>query len=302
MNKIGIHALVWATDWTEDSIRLATERTAAAGYDLIEAVIFDPARARPEATARAAATAGIDVVTGMALNPAQDISSPDADVAAAGEALIADAIQATRDMGSRLLGGVTHSAMHRYPTAAPPGTRERVVETFGRLAERAQAAGIRLGIESVNRYESNVVNTLDAAASIVRQVGSPALFVHMDTFHMNIDEHDVAGAIARTAALIGHVHIGESNRGYLGSGSVDFQTPFRALARSGYDGPVVFEAFSPAVLNGAVADALAAWTAHWSDSTHLAAHALQFIRAQLEGAAASLHVSDKGPLPALTDA
>ncbi len=288
MANLGIHALVWVTDWTEEAIKSATQQSAEAGYDLIEAVIFDPADARPEATARALEAAGLKAVTGMALNAAADISSTDPDIAAAGEKLISDAILATRDMGSSLLGGVTHSAMQRYFGAAAPGTLHRVTDSYARLAEKASTAGIRLGIEAVNRYESNVVNTLDDAARIVRDIGSPALFAHMDTYHMNIEEHDVADTIARNIDVIGHVHIGESNRGYLGAGSVDFPTFFRALARAGYDGPIVFEAFSPAVLNADVSDALAAWTANWNDSADLAAAALQFMKAQINAAERSM--------------
>ncbi|MDZ4393196.1 sugar phosphate isomerase/epimerase family protein [Cypionkella sp.] len=286
--KLGIHALCWVTDWTDEDIRHTVMNSAAIGYDLVEVVIFDPAKARPEATARAFAAAGIGAVTGMALNPAADISNPDPAIAAAGERLISDAILATRDMGSPLLGGVTHSAMHRYLTAAAPGTLDRVTETYARLADKAAAAGIRLGIEAVNRYESNVVNTLDDAARIVRAVGSPALFAHIDSFHMNIAEHDVADTIARNIDVIGHVHAGESHRGYLGTGAVDFPTFFRALIRAGYDGPIVFEAFSPAILNREVADAVAAWTTHWSDSADLARQGLNFMRAQVAGAQASL--------------
>lgn len=284
MRKLGIHALVWVTDWTEVSINRAVIQAAAAGYDLIEAVIFDPAEAHPSLTAKTLEKAGLNVVTGMALNPAADISSPDPTIAKAGEALISDAILATRDMGSPLLGGVTHSAMHRYLTAAAPGTLQRVTETYVRLAEKAATAGIRLGIEAVNRYESNVVNTLDDATTIVKAVGSPALFAHMDTFHMNIEEHDLVDAIMRNIDYIGHVHIGESHRGYLGTGSVDFTSIFRTLVREGYDGPIVFEAFSHAVLNNEVANALAAWTAHWTDSDDLAIRGLNFMQEQLQSA------------------
>jgi D-psicose/D-tagatose/L-ribulose 3-epimerase len=294
MSQLGIHALVWVTEWTAADIARACAATAEAGYGLIEAVIFDPAEARPAATARALAANGLAAVTGMALNPAADISSPDPAIAAAGERLISDAILATRDMGSRLLGGVTHSAMHRYPTAAAPGTLARVTDTYARLANKAQAAGIRLGIEAVNRYESNVVNTLDDAAAIVRAVGSPALFAHIDSFHMNIDEHDIAASIARNIDVIGHVHVGESHRGYLGSGSVDFPGFFRALIRAGYDGPIVFEAFSAATLNVDVANALATWTAHWTDSADLARHALGVMQSGLEGARLSL--AHTGPI------
>ncbi|SDA61809.1 sugar phosphate isomerase/epimerase [Sinorhizobium sp. NFACC03] len=287
--RLGIHALVWVTDWTEESIRYAVGKTAETGYDLIEAVIFDPRDARPDVTAKAVAKAGIGAITGMALNPAADISSPDPAVAKAGEQFISDAILATRDMGSTLLGGVTHSAMHRYGQAAAGGTIDRVTETFARLAARASAAGVRLGIEAVNRYESNVVNTVDDAARIVRTVGSPALFAHIDSYHMNIEEHDFADTIARNVDAIGHVHVGESNRGYLGSGSVDFPEYFRALVRAAYDGPVVFEAFSPAVLKGEVADVLAAWTAHWTDSQDLATKGLRFMRGHIEAATASMN-------------
>jgi D-psicose/D-tagatose/L-ribulose 3-epimerase len=178
--------------------------------------------------------------------------------------------------------------MQRYLGPAHPGVRGQLVETFGRLAERAKTADVRLGLEAVNRYESNVVNTLDDARWIVDQVGSDALFVHLDTFHMNIEEHDCADAIARNIGHIGHVHIGESHRGTLGSGSVDFPACFRALAAHGYDGPIVFEAFSPAVLNHDVANALAAWRHHWSSSEDLARRSLEFMRSQMAAAQTSM--------------
>jgi D-psicose/D-tagatose/L-ribulose 3-epimerase len=110
----------------------------------------------------------------------------------------------------------------------------------------------------------------------------------MDTYHMNIEEHDVTDAIVRNKADLGHVHIGESHRGYLGSGSVDFPVIFRTLAEAEYDGPIVFEAFSPAVLDENVANALAAWRRHWHNSEDLARRSLEFMKAQLASAQASL--------------
>lgn len=290
--QLGVHALVFVDGWDEASIKRATQDAAGCGYGLIEVVIFDPSEARPAATAKALAAMGLKAVTGMALNPAADISSPDRGIAAAGERLISDAISATRDMGASCLGGVTHSAMMRYLTAAAPGTLARVTETYMRLADRAKAAGIRLGIEAVNRYESNVVNTVDDAARIVRAVGSPALFAHIDTYHMNIEEHDIRAAILRNLDVIGHVHIGESHRGYLGTGSVDFSQTFRALVEGGYVGPVVFEAFSPAVLSSPIADALAAWTTHWSDSRDLAHSALARMQSELVAARRAVSAKD----------
>lgn len=128
--ELGVNALVFGDGRDEAAIRRATTDAAACGYGLIEGVIFDPAKARPAAT-------GLAAVTGMALNPAADFSSPDLAIAAAGERLIADAISATRDMGASCLGGVTHSAMMRHLAAAAPGTLSRVTDSYARLAEKA---------------------------------------------------------------------------------------------------------------------------------------------------------------------
>lgn len=289
MEKFGLHALVWVSEWNPKDIRFAAENTAKAGFSVMEAVIFDPAEALPDETAKAFAEFGLEAVTGMALNAQADISSPDPSISKAGEALIVDAISATRDMGSKKLGGVTHSAMQRYLTAPDPDVFKRVTDTYGRLAVKAAEAGVQLGIEAVNRYESNVVNTVDEAADIVRAVDAKTLFAHIDTFHMNIEEHDVADAITRNLDVIGHVHIGESHRGYLGSGSVDFSPTFKALAQGGYNGPIVFEAFSSAILNGPTSDALATWVHHWKDPMDLAQSALTVMQANSLSAIRSLN-------------
>ena len=85
--------------------------------------------------------------------------------------------------------------------------------------------------------------------------------------------HDVAAA-----GRLGYVHIGESHRGYLGTGSVDFGAFFRALHDVRYDGPVVFESFSSAVVSPALSNTLGIWRNLWQDSDDLAAHANRFIR------------------------
>ncbi|MEX3013992.1 sugar phosphate isomerase/epimerase family protein [Gymnodinialimonas hymeniacidonis] len=288
MADFGIHALVWETVWTPDAIKRAMAQTAETGFGMIEVVIFDPSEARADLTAKALADNGLSGVVGMALNANADISSADPAIADAGETLISDALAATRDMGLTKLGGVTHSAMQRYLSACDSDAPKRIRDTYGRLAERARQLGVQLGVEAVNRYESNVVNTVEDAASIVREVDPAALFAHIDTYHMNIEEHDVSDAIRRNIDVIGHVHIGESHRGYLGSGSVDFAQTFRALAAANYDGPIVFEAFSPGILNADVSDALAAWTTHWSDSSSLAKNALVFMQGQHAAAEKSL--------------
>ncbi len=106
MNKIGVHNLVFVTDWSEASARKAIGAAAEIGFDHIEVVIFDPFTTNADITATLAQSAGIEVAAGMALNIAADLSSPNPEIAAKGERLVADCIQVTRDMGAPALGGV----------------------------------------------------------------------------------------------------------------------------------------------------------------------------------------------------
>ena len=81
-----------------------------------------------------------------------------------------------------------------------------------------------------------------------------------------------------------YVHIGESHSGYLGSGNVDFDNFFKALVRSGYDGPITFESFSSAVVHPELSGMLGIWRNLWEDSEDLGAHANAFIRGRLRAA------------------
>jgi D-psicose/D-tagatose/L-ribulose 3-epimerase len=284
MNKIGVHNLVFVTDWSEASARQAINLAAEIGFDHIEVVIFDPATTDAAMTVKLAEQAGIAVAVGMALNPAADLSSPDAVIAAKGEQVVADCLAVARDLGATALGGVTYAALHRYMAPPDAGAWERVLAAYHRLAEKAKAAGVRLGLEPVNRYETNLVNTLGQAAAIVRAVDPVNLFVQMDTYHMNIEEADIAGAIEATKDVLGYAHVGEGNRGPLGSGTFDFEAYFKALARAGYTGGFTWESFSPNVVNPDITGLLALWRQPWADNKKAAQMALAFMRSHVESA------------------
>lgn len=284
MNKIGLHAMTCVTDWSNDSIKRAIACAAEWGFDLIETVVLDPKNARADETAKELERYKLPCVTGTALSPDADISSSESDVRRKGEQYLRESLYAARDMGSSMLTGVTHSAMYRYPKAPEPGCRQRVTESLEKLASVAKETEVVLGVEAVNRYESNVINRVADAADLVRSIGSPWLAVHIDTYHMNIEEHDAETAISDAVSLIGHVHVGESHRGYLGTGSIDFPRFFRALLRAGYEKQIVFEAFSRGILNEKSANNLAAWRADWSSSEQIARHALAFVKSGLETA------------------
>lgn len=283
-NKIGVHALVWVGGWSEAESERAIAATAACGYDLIEVPLLDPRTVDPEVTARQLESHGIGATASLGLSFDTDISSTDPEAVARGEALLNDALSVARDMGANYLGGVLFSALNKFPAPATTEGRRNSMEVLARLAEKAKASGITLGLEAVNRYESNLINTGAQAMEFIKESGADNIKVHLDSYHMNIEEGDLAASIKSCGDMLGYFHVGESHRGYLGTGTIDFQTIFRNLADIGYEGTITFESFSSAVVDPKLSTALAVWRNLWSDGEDLATHARNFMEAELHAA------------------
>ena len=286
---LGAHAAVWglARGWTLDDLRDAAGTAADLGFDVLELPLFDPETVDQESARAVLEESGHIIPTAsLGLSLATDISSDSADVAAAGEALLTGALDAAAGLGAPVLAGVLHSAMAKYPGPASPGAWKRSVGAIRRLADRAADLDITIGLEAVNRYESNLVNTAAQCAEFCEDVGRPNVVVHLDSYHMHIEEAGFEGAVRSAGCRLGYVHVGESHRGALGTGNVDFRSLFRALAAADYTGPLVYEAFAPAAAGPELSAALSCWRATWSDADGVAEQANNFMAAGWRAAAA----------------
>jgi D-psicose/D-tagatose/L-ribulose 3-epimerase len=220
----------------------------------------------------------------MGLPVAADVSSEDASVAKAGEELLASAVAAVRDIGGSKLGGILYSAHTKYGTMPSDRGRKNSIAAIARTAEVAKAAGVDLVLEVVNRFETNLLNTTAQGLQFIAATGSDHVRLHLDTFHMNIEEANPAAAIRLAGDKLGYFHIGESNRGYLGDGVIDFDRIFDALLDIGYARDLTFESFSNAVVDESLSLACAIWRDTWTESMPLAQHAKAFIDLKLDEA------------------
>lgn len=280
-NPLGIHALVWVGTWNEVERHKAIAGTAESGYDLIEIPLLDPSTVDTHATVKLLEEYQLKVTTSLGLSCETDISSTERDKVARGEALLNQALLVTRDLGAKYMGGVLYSALHKYERPVSKQGLNNCVEILARLAEKAKNLGITIGIEPVNRYESNVINTASDAMSIIARTGSENIVVHLDSYHMNIEESSFSSAIELCGNKLGYFHLGESNRGYLGSGNINFAVIFQSLRQINYTGALTFESFSSAIVQPQLVSALAIWRELWSDSEDLARQAKKFIEKQL---------------------
>lgn len=282
---IGCHSLVWNGSLDPISFAESARMTSEAGFDLLEIPLMDPWSFEPQQASRTLAEHGLAATASLGLTAQTDLSSEDPSVVARGEETLNKCLEIVHDLGADYLCGVIYSAMQKYSRPATAAGRRNSAEALRRLAERAGELGIRLGLEVVNRYESNLLNTGRQALAFIEEIGHPNVYLHLDTYHMNIEEPDLLSPVLAAGNKLGYVHIGESHRGYLGSGSVDFGAFFRGLALIGYTGPVVFESFSSAVVDGNLSNTLGVWRNLWDDSADLGAHANGFIRSQLASVA-----------------
>lgn len=284
MNKIGVHALSWVGGWSEAEARKAIAGSAELGYDIIEIAALDPKAIDVDSTARLLDEHGIVPTMSLGLDSTTDTTSDDPEVVERGRRQLLSVVSIARDLGVTHLCGVIHSAMQKYMRPASKAGVEQSVRVLQEVCEAAGASGIQVGLEVVNRYETNVVNTAVQGVKLCKMVGAKNCKVHLDTYHMNIEEADSARAIIETGEYLGYFHIGESHRGYLGTGSIDFDAIFRALQAAGYEGPIVFESFSSRVVNPQLSSMLGIWRNLWDDGEDLCRQAMAFTRAHLEAA------------------
>jgi sugar phosphate isomerase/epimerase len=118
-----------------------------------------------------------------------------------------------------------------------------LVEGLNVCLRRAEQLGVILAMEVIDRYESDYINKVDEGLAFIHKIGSENLKLHLDTFHMNIEETDCADSIMKCKDYIGHVHVADSDRWFLGHGHYNFGATFEALKTIGYEGAVSLESY-----------------------------------------------------------
>jgi D-psicose/D-tagatose/L-ribulose 3-epimerase len=247
MNKIGIYYAYWTHNWDADFVPYVA-KVKRLGFDILEVnagtVTRMPHRDR-DRLKRAAEKAGIELTYCIGLQHRHDIASPDAGVRRRGVAFLKSMARMLRYMGHSRLGGIIYSS---WPGKLPFGEDkrrylERSVKSMREVMKVAEDRGAFFNVEVVNRFEQFLMNTAAEGVDYVRRVGSPNCRVLLDTFHLNIEEDSIGDAIVATGPMLGHFHIGETNRRPPGRGRMPWGEIFGALRKIGYAGAVTMEPF-----------------------------------------------------------
>ena len=277
--RIGANTFIWRSPLSTETDLDLPGKLATMGFDLIEVAVEDPGLINLESLKDALEESGLGVVTCGAFGPGRNLSSLEEVERAAAKEYLTWMIDAAQYLGSEVVTGPMYSAVGKA-RLEDPTEREKewhlAVEGLREMCAYAADRGIGLAFEPLNRFETDLINIVDQGLKLIDDVGAPNLGLHLDTFHMHLEEKNSAEAIKDAGVRLFHFHACENDRGVPGTGQVDWGGVFQALVEIEYQGAVVIESFTPEVKS--IARAVCIWREIAPDQDTIARDGLKFIK------------------------
>ncbi|PTN10035.1 D-psicose/D-tagatose/L-ribulose 3-epimerase [Mangrovibacterium marinum] len=277
MPKFGTSYLSFIPSWSPEGGAYAIGKTAEYGFDMLEISLPPSLNFDTPTVKKQLKTAGIDCR--LTLNIPRNCHLPAQPKKAL--QMIKGALDIVAEMEGDFLGGVLHSAIGEF-TRKPCSANEReiVKEVFFELASYAAEREITIAPEPINRYESYVLTSAREVLDLIDATQAKNIGVHLDTFHMNIEEANFYDPVISCGNRLKHLHITESDRGMTGEGNVCWDDFFKALSEINYQGPLVLENFSSQIKE--LVGPTSLWRPSKYNSEDLAKGSLAFMKAMVE--------------------
>ena len=276
--RFGINTFLFTSPFTTGSTKLFP-KFKRWGFDTIELPIEDPSHIDPARVKRELDRHGLVCGSVCAcMGPDRDLRGNAQQQKTALQYMMKVIDQmVTLDCPSLI--GPVYSAVGRADAVPAPEYQKQwktVVGHLKTLSRYAEKKGRQVCLEPLNRFETDFINTCDQGLKMIRAVGSPALKLHLDTFHMNIEEKQQAAAIRKAGKLLGHFHACGSDRGTPGNDHIDWKPIVKALRDVRYNGDVVIESFTTDVK--VIARAAAIWRRMEPTRDEIAVKGVRFLR------------------------
>jgi D-psicose/D-tagatose/L-ribulose 3-epimerase len=289
MPVVGVNSMTYIRPFTAEHYPLF-DRMKAAGMDFCELLVPEEGELDPKEAGQAARAAGLSLVFAARINPQRDLASEDTAAHRAGVAYLQRCVDLAVAAGIKIIGGPVFGSPLVFAGRAPVPINEanrraridRVIAGLTEAGDYAEQNGVQFAIEPLNRFETDFCNTAGQAIELASQVGSPAVKVMLDSFHMNMEEDNLGRAIGRSAPYLIHFQANENHRGYLGTGHIDWAEICHALAEVDYRGPITLEPFRRT--DTALSLPLAQWRPPAYDEDLDLKHSGAFLRAALRSA------------------
>jgi D-psicose/D-tagatose/L-ribulose 3-epimerase len=274
--KIGVNLLLWSGGFRDEDVRLF-DTVASLGYDGVEIPVFALEGITGSTVRKALSGTGLGCTVCSIVAPGASLIDPDSGARQRGVDFLRSVVDLAADIGAEVVCGPLYSPVGHVVGRGRTNEEWRWgVDSLAQVSREAESAGVFLAVEPLNRFETYFLNIASDVLRLAAEVGSPALGVHFDTFHANIEEKDPVGAVRDCGDRLYHFHCSENDRGPVGTGHVDWEGMIRALKEMQYDRWLVLESFLPVIKE--IAAAASIWRELSPSPETLAADSLTFLR------------------------
>jgi len=276
--RFGINTFLFTSPFTNHSTRLFA-RFKEWGFESVEIAVEDPAHIDPPRIKAALDRHGLVAGTLCACFPPSRDLRGTARQQRDCKTYVRQLIEMMPALDCRTFAGPLYSATGRAEMVEPKDRRAQWRTVVGNMKEICAVAedhGRQIAMEPLNRFETDFLNTVEQGLAMIADVGSPALKLLLDTFHMNIEEKDLPAAIRRAGAQVAHFHACGCDRGTPGNDHTDWPGIRAALRDIGYGGDVVIESFTSDVK--VIARAAAIWRRIEPTREEIAVKGLRFLK------------------------
>lgn len=281
--KFGINTLLWTGSYTDEHVKSLTGKFKELGFDGVEIALGQKGDIDYKNTVKTFKDNGLECSSVCGLfGEDRDIRGPKKKFIEGGLSYIKDCLEACVELDCKVFVGPVYSSVGRasmVPENEKKVQWDTVVENLGKACQWAEKYGVFIAIEPLNRFETDFINICKDAVRMVKDVGSRMLKIHLDTFHMSIEEKNSAMAVLDAGDLLYLLHASENDRGAAGTGQVHWKSIADALRRINYDKWVVIESFTPE--NKVIAKAASIWRQTEKSDFALAEKGLKFLKGLL---------------------
>lgn len=278
----GVNTFVWVSPCTTAAVRDLAPKVKSMGFDILEISCENPALIDVAQVKNELKNNSLKTVVCGAFGPDRNLCSSDPEIVQNARGYIHWLIDAAAELGSPVVCGPMYSAVgkeHLEDEAARQAEWDRAVSGVREMAQYAEPKGVKLALEMLNRFETDLLNVVSQGLGFIQQTGMDNVGFHLDTFHMHLEEKNSGDAIRLADQKIYHFHACENDRGVPGTGQVHWDEVAKALKDVNYDGPVVIESFTSQVKE--IARAVCIWREIAPSQDAIAVQGLKFLKTLL---------------------
>jgi D-psicose/D-tagatose/L-ribulose 3-epimerase len=277
--KFGVNTFVWVSPCTTGAVKELAPKVKSMGFDILEIACENPDLLDIPSIKNVVHENGLSAIVCGVFGPDRNICSFDPHIRENARKYIQWMIDSAAELGSPTVCGPMYSAVgkdHLEDSDSRKKEWDLAVFELRELADHAAEKGIKLALEPLNRFETDMINTVSQGITFINDVDRENIGFHLDTFHMHLEEKSSPEAIRLAGDRIFHFHACENDRGIPGSGQVHWPEIGLALKSTNYQGPVVIESFTSQVKE--IARAVNIWREIAPSQDAIASQGLQFLK------------------------